>query len=552
MSTVALRSTDEDLRGYRASLDTELRMRVRWGCFAALPMCALAGVTAQSRFSDAPALQLLAPLGVVAAVLATLIALTFVTRIRSSSAIIVVAGAVIAAAIGVAGGATGGLDSPITYNVPLLWVFGALVTTRPVRIVALDIVLQLALLLAAMAISGQAPIAPIAAFWPFALAVAGLCVVGAHLRDQAGLTTFVARRRFEQLAGELAESRNMLRAMLRTRVHDRARELAALVGGDAPPRRRIKPGLVLRERFEILDRIGSGGMGVVYLGVDRVTGVHVAIKMLSPRLLADAAATDRFAREAIAATACSHPAIIHTLHVDVTDDGQLFQVSEYADGTPLSRALSAGAFPAAATARIGSVVADALAAAHRAGVIHRDIKPSNLILVSQPPGVRVLDFGLAKLVHDIDGPILTAQHQPLGTPEYMSPEQVVDASQVGPSTDIYSLGLTLYEMLTGVPAVLAINPVAYMQAHIDGAIVDVREHAPHVPPDLASLVMQCLARDPAQRPPAVAVAATLRTIADRLDAAPVIAIDHAAFQSGGVSNDDATLVRTDRVERVTA
>jgi serine/threonine protein kinase len=158
------------------------------------------------------------------------------------------------------------------------------------------------------------------------------------------------------------------------------------------------------------------------------------------------------------------------------------------------------------------------------GVVHRDIKPANLILCATDPGVRILDFGLSKLVAD-DEPAhasgLTLPQRIVGTPRYMSPEQVQDPSSVGAPSDVYSLGLVLYELLAGRSPYTATTPAEYCIAHIQAAPAALDAG---IPAPLASLVHACLTKDAADRPTAAALATELRTLADTLSAPPMPAM----------------------------
>ncbi|MCR9246662.1 MAG: serine/threonine protein kinase [bacterium] len=198
----------------------------------------------------------------------------------------------------------------------------------------------------------------------------------------------------------------------------------------------------------VLDRpLAAGGMGEVYLAHHSELGTRVAIKLMSPPLGEDAAAMrERFAREARLQAAVDHPGVVRVLECDVFGD-RPYLVLEFVSGKSLRELLADGPVPVAEAARLGAEVADVLAAAHACGVLHRDIKPEN-VLRSEDGRVRVLDFGIAR-ARDGDNPV-TRTGEIVGTPEYMAPEQVLDAGdEVDERADVHALGVLVYELLTG-------------------------------------------------------------------------------------------------------
>src|SRR5262249_21782878 len=150
-------------------------------------------------------------------------------------------------------------------------------------------------------------------------------------------------------------------------------------------------GTVLGDRFEVDQWIGAGGMGVVYSGLDRVTRARVAIKVIRPSKLIELDSMRRFLGEASVVAAITHPAVVRMIHVDISEDGLLYQAQEFVEGATLEEHLSAGTWPQAEAARLGEVLCDALAAAHDHGVVHRDVKPGNVMLIDQSPGLKLLD-----------------------------------------------------------------------------------------------------------------------------------------------------------------
>src|SRR5690606_28241293 len=201
---------------------------------------------------------------------------------------------------------------------------------------------------------------------------------------------------------------------------------------------------MMDSRFRILERLGGGGMGVVYRAHDDRLGRDVALKFLPPHLSADQAAKKRFMVEARAAAALEHPNICTVHEIGDTEDGQLYIVMSCYDGETLDRRIERGPLPLEEALRIASEIARGLAKAHERGIVHRDIKPANVAITGDNL-VKILDFGIAKLA-DVS---VTQTVGAIGTLAYMSPEQAF-GEIVDHRTDIWSLGVVLYEMLTGV------------------------------------------------------------------------------------------------------
>jgi eukaryotic-like serine/threonine-protein kinase len=251
--------------------------------------------------------------------------------------------------------------------------------------------------------------------------------------------------------------------------------------------------------YRILEPLGEGGMGVVYKARDLRLDRFVAVKVLPPDRAGDPDRRARFEREAKTASSLNHPGIV-TLHDIVEEDGRLFIVMEYIAGATLAAILARRTLGSAEAIRIAVQVAEALGRAHAAGLVHRDIKPSN-IMVTDAGQAKILDFGLAKLAADSpdSGRTMTLPKTDarfvLGTPEYMSPEQV-EAAALTPRSDIFSFGLVLYEMLSGTRAYSRATTVEVMSAIL-------REPPPELPesvaPALREIVAQCLAKDPGLR-----------------------------------------------------
>ena len=208
----------------------------------------------------------------------------------------------------------------------------------------------------------------------------------------------------------------------------------------------------LAERFpqlEVLELIGQGGMGAVYKARQPTLDRTVALKILAPRLVQDAAFAERFSREARTLAKLSHPHIVG-IHDFGEVDGLYYFVMEYVDGAALREVMRAGRLSAADALGLVPQLCDALQFAHEVGVVHRDIKPEN-ILLDHAGNVKIADFGLAKLIAPdrADGVSLTVSGAVMGTPAYMAPEQIEHPLEVDHRADIYSLGVVFYELLTG-------------------------------------------------------------------------------------------------------
>jgi hypothetical protein len=258
--------------------------------------------------------------------------------------------------------------------------------------------------------------------------------------------------------------------------------------------------------YEVLDRLGTGGMGAVYRARDTRLGRTVALKLLRPG--ADPELLHRLDREARAASALNHPNIVHIYDVGVAagQAGEHYVVMEYVEGETLRRRLSRGPLPIPELLDLGAQLADGLANAHRAGVVHRDLKPENLV-VTGGGTLKILDFGLAKVVPaplgDVDAKETLTRHGTqagtlLGTLEYMSPEQA-SGRPVDGRTDQFALGLVLGEMATGRALFRRETPAEVLAAVIERDPEPLRQLRPDVPEALEALVSRCLQKDPARR-----------------------------------------------------
>jgi serine/threonine-protein kinase len=257
----------------------------------------------------------------------------------------------------------------------------------------------------------------------------------------------------------------------------------------------------LIDQYVLVEKIGEGGMGAVYLADQPTMGRRAVVKLLHPALSRDTQVAARFNLEARAAAALNHPHIVTVYNYGALDDGVLFLAMEHLDGRDLERTIeeSERLSPARAV-HIARQICDALAEAHARGVVHRDLKPSNVMLVTRGRDdefVKVLDFGIAK----VKGVALTHSGMVFGTPEYMSPEQLRGRELDG-RADLYALGVVLFEMLSGQLPFDGETPEQIMTAQLEKLPPSLSEAAPdaEVPRELEALVARLLAKDPEARP----------------------------------------------------
>jgi eukaryotic-like serine/threonine-protein kinase len=265
------------------------------------------------------------------------------------------------------------------------------------------------------------------------------------------------------------------------------------------------------DRFQAVRRIDAGGMGEVWEADDTLLGRRVAIKVLAVELAGDPVAVRRFGREARATAMLDHPNVVRVF--DFVDGEAPFLVLELLEGQTLAERLRGGALPPLEAARIAAEVADGLDAAHRIGIIHRDIKPANIMLTAGG-GVKVMDFGIAaaREAHSTTG------QQLLATAAHAPPERIA-GGRASPAGDLYSLGVVLYEMLTGRPPFMADTAERLLRAHLEAEPRPVRELVFWVPPEIAAACEAALAKDPAARPASAgALAARLRAAASAAQA----------------------------------
>ena len=268
-------------------------------------------------------------------------------------------------------------------------------------------------------------------------------------------------------------------------------------------------GRVFDGKYRLEEPLGGGGMGTVYRATHLLIERPVAIKVLSQRFVGDQTAQERFRREARAAGRMHHPNAVAVSDFGTTEDGWLYIVMELLEGRTLRDLLAREAplDPARAVSFMLQACA-AVGAAHDANLIHRDLKPANIFIEQRPdlPAVvKVLDFGVAKFAvdehEDDDYQTLTQVGAIIGTPRYMSPEQCAGTAPLTPASDVYSLGIILYELLTGAVPFSAETPLALAMKQVTEAPVPPREIVPAIPRELETVVLHALAKHAADRPP---------------------------------------------------
>ena len=266
-------------------------------------------------------------------------------------------------------------------------------------------------------------------------------------------------------------------------------------------------GRVFEGKYRLDERLGGGGMGTVYRATHLLIERPVAVKVLSQRFVGDETAQQRFRREARASGRMQHPNAVMVNDFGATEDGWLYIVMELLEGQTLRDLLvrEAPLDPARVVSFMLQTCA-AVGAAHDAGLIHRDLKPANIFIEQRPnlaAVVKVLDFGVAKFVveeHDDDYNTLTQVGAIIGTPRYMSPEQCSGAAPLTPASDVYSLGIILYEMLTGAVPFSADTPLGVALKQVSEQPVPLRKVVPAIPAELEGVVVHALAKDPRLRP----------------------------------------------------
>ena len=258
-------------------------------------------------------------------------------------------------------------------------------------------------------------------------------------------------------------------------------------------------GMTLAGKYRIDARLSEGGMGTVYRGTHVLMDKTVAIKVLRASLAADEKIVARFSREARAASRISHPNALSVTDFGEDESGHVFLVMEFLSGKTLKQVIrEEGGLPLPRVVDITRQIGDALHAAHEQGVIHRDLKSDNIMLLDTMSGdhAKVLDFGIAK-INEPEGAVdtgLTAPNLVIGTPQYMSPEQCSQEAEIDARSDIYSLGVILYEMLVGHVPFSGESPTMVMMKHLQEPVPSVLDERNDVPPAVARVVARAMAK----------------------------------------------------------
>ncbi|HKG46391.1 MAG TPA: protein kinase [Pyrinomonadaceae bacterium] len=307
-------------------------------------------------------------------------------------------------------------------------------------------------------------------------------------------------------------------------------------------------GTTLADKYRIDARLNEGGMGTVYRGTHVLMDKTVAIKVLRPSLAADEKIVARFSREARAASRISHPNALSVTDFGEDESGHVFLVMEYLSGKTLKQVLrDEGPLSLARVVDITRQIGDALNAAHAQGVVHRDLKSDNIMLVDTMAGdhAKVLDFGIAK-INEPEGAVdtnLTAPNLVIGTPQYMSPEQCSQDSEIDARSDIYSLGVILFEMLVGHVPFAGDSPTIVMMKHLQEPVPSILEERNDVPASVARVVTRAMAKVRDNR---------YQTVADLVEDL-TIAAGMTIHRVGpvGVPNTVETAVQSDYADEVT-
>jgi serine/threonine protein kinase len=270
----------------------------------------------------------------------------------------------------------------------------------------------------------------------------------------------------------------------------------------------VRPGEIVGGKYRVERTLGSGGMGIVVAATHIELERPVALKFLLPRVLERRDVVARFAREARAVAQLQSEHVARVLDVGALEDGAPYIVMEYLEGEDLAQVLASEG-PLACDRAAGYVLeaSEAIAEAHALGIIHRDLKPANLFLARRrggPPAIKVLDFGLSKFSGLAENQHVTSVSSVLGSPAYMSPEQLLSAPTADARSDIWSLGVVLYELLTARTPFRHERMPELVAAILHKTERPIEEVRSDVPPELEALVRRCLEKDPARRFPSMA------------------------------------------------
>jgi eukaryotic-like serine/threonine-protein kinase len=315
-------------------------------------------------------------------------------------------------------------------------------------------------------------------------------------RDEIGILS----KAFKSLVEDLKAKAELVEYMMQTsggaptqRLDSVPTAIRAAGGGGEP----LRPGAVFAGRYEVKEIIGAGGMGVVYRAFDRELQEPVAIKTLKQEAMAAGAALDRFKQEIRLARRIAHRNVVRTYDLG-EQNGMYYLTMEYVEGTSLKQLIvSRGKLPVEVTLTVGKQLCRALEVAHAEGVIHRDIKPQNIVV--DPSGfLKVMDFGIARLANPPKGKGLTEAGTSIGTPDYMSPEQL-SGMELDPRSDLYAAGVVLFECLTGRLPFEAETTWALIAKHLEEEAPDPRMLNAEVPGALAVVILKAMAKDPKKR-----------------------------------------------------
>ncbi len=302
---------------------------------------------------------------------------------------------------------------------------------------------------------------------------------------------------FQSLVADLKEKAKLVEYMMATSGAAPPEPVRSARPSSAP-RDALRPGTLFANRYEVKEVLGMGGMGVVYRAFDRELREAVAIKTLRPEALGgDGVALERFKQEIRLARKIAHRNVVRTHDLGEVN-GLYYLTMEYAEGTSLKQLIATrGPLPVPVTLTIGKQLCRALEVAHEQGVIHRDIKPQNMVV--EPSGVlKVMDFGIARLASRTTDPGLTKEGMSIGTPEYMSPEQL-SGKELDARSDLYSAGVVLFECLTRRLPFEAATTYAVIAKQLEGAPPDPRTLNQDVPEALAQVILRAMAKEPADR-----------------------------------------------------
>jgi serine/threonine-protein kinase len=303
---------------------------------------------------------------------------------------------------------------------------------------------------------------------------------------------------FQSLVSDLKEKAKLVEYMMATSGASPTEAVGAARPSPAPTRDVLRPGTLFANRYEVKEVLGMGGMGVVYRAFDRELQEAVAIKALRPEMVAGGGvALERFKQEIRLARKIAHRNVVRTYDLGEVN-GMYYLTMEYVEGTSLKQLIGTrGPLPVPVTLTIGKQLCRALEVAHEQGVIHRDIKPHNIVV--EPSGVlKVMDFGIARLANRSKDEGLTKEGMSIGTPDYMSPEQL-SGKELDASSDLYSVGVVLFECLTRRLPFEADTTYSLIAKHLEQAPPDPRTLNPGVPEALAQVILKAMAKEARDR-----------------------------------------------------